>query len=65
MHKNALFLKMKCKFDKNIEIFRPEKYILEITCKVNCSELRCTQSQIWQHCGLNVGILGTQSQKYV
>ena len=31
----------------------------------SCSELRCTQSQIWQHCGLKVGILGTRSPKYV
>ena len=27
--------------------------------------MRCIQSQIWQYCGKNVGILGTQSPKYV
>ena len=31
--------------------------------KQRCSELRCIQIQIWQYCGLNVGILGTKSPK--
>ena len=31
----------------------------------SCSELCCIQSQIWQYCGLNEGILGTKSPKYV
>ena len=30
-----------------------------------CFELSFIQSQIWQYCGLDVGILGTQSPKYV